>query len=416
MKKALLILIGLTLIVSVANADNWPQWRGPDYNGVCAGKDFPTKWSRTENIAWKVSMPEGSGSTPIVWNDHIFITSTANGKNLLICFDQQGQKRWQQPLGNARKARHRQKGSGAHPSSATDGKSVFAYFKSGDLACLDFAGKILWQKNLQQLYGPDTLWWDLGTSPVLTKDLVVVAVMHDKPSYLVGFDKQTGEVIWKQDRTMDAPREANHSYTTPLILSRNGKEIIYVLGADHVTAHDAKTGMEIWRVGGLNPRNHQFFRSIASPVITDDILVAPYARGGTLTAIRLGGSGDVTDSHVAWVNQEISCDIPTPVATDGKVYLATDRGKIACLDIRTGKEIWSGKLASRSVSISSSPILVDGKIYVISEKGTTYVLEQGDAFKILAANELDEFTLASPVFTKNHILIRTFENLYCIGM
>ena len=174
-------------------------------------------------------------------------------------------------------------------------------------------------------------------------------------------------------------------------------------------------GKEIWRVGGLNPRNHQFFRSIASPVISDGILVAPYARGGTLTAIRLGGNGDVTDSHVAWVNHEISSDIPTPAAIDGKLYLATDRGNIACLDIKTGKEIWSGNLASRRVSVSSSPILVDGKIYVIGEKGTTYVLEQGDSFKILAVNELDEFTLASPVFTKNHILIRTYENLYCIG-
>jgi outer membrane protein assembly factor BamB len=265
------------------------------------------------------------------------------------------------------------------------------------------------------MFGEDTLWWDLGTSPVLTRDFVVVATQHDKPSYIAAFDKLTGDLAWKQGRNMDAPREANQSYTTPVVRSENGKETIYVLGADHVTAHDAKTGREIWRVGGLNPRKHQFFRSIASPVIAGGILVAPYARGDTLTAIRLGGSGDVTDTHVMWEKQGLSADIPTPAAIDGKVYLCTDRGLFACLDIRTGEVLWSGKVTQGRVTISPSPVLVDGKIYVTSENATTYVLQQGNEFELLAVNEIGEFTLATPVFTRNHILIRTFENLYCIG-
>lgn len=415
MKKSLLILAVISLSAHGADADNWPNWRGPAFNGVSGATGFPTKWSQTENVAWKVPLPGGSGSTPIVWGDDIFVTSAADGKNVVMCFDHLGKKRWEQAVGEDRKGKHRRKGSGSHPSPATDGERVYVYYRSGDLACLDFDGRILWHKNLQAMYGPDTLWWDLGTSPVLTSDLVVVATQHDKPSYMAAFNKLTGEVAWKHDRNMDAPREANQSYTTPLVLTQDGREVIYVLGADHVTAHDAETGEEIWRVGGLNPRQQQFFRSIASPVVSDGILVAPYARGQTLTAIRLGGKGDVTDTHVAWTKDGLSSDVPTPAAVDGKLYVATDRGTVACLNIQTGQELWLGKVTGGSVTISSSPVAVDGKIYVTSEAGTTYILEQGDEFKLLAANELGEFTLATPVFTRNHILIRTFENLYCIG-
>ncbi len=414
MRAILSFLVGLTGIVCGAGADTWPVWRGPGYNGVCEGTGFPTKWSATENVAWKVALPGGSGSTPIVWGDHIFVTSARDGKNVVICLDFAGKVRWERAIGEERKAKHRDKGSGAHPSPTTDGQRVYVYYRSGDLACLDFKGTVVWRKNLQELYGPDVLWWDLGTSPVLTEECVVVACVQDEPAYLVALDKVTGEEVWKHDRVVKAPREANQSYTTPLVISEGGNQTIYVLGGDHVTAHDAATGKELWRVGGFNPRQQQFFRSIASPVISDGMLVAPYARGTTLTGIRLGGVGDVTETHVAWVNEEISSDVPTPAAADGKVYVCTDRRKVACLDIKTGKVIWSGDVAQRAM-FSASPVLVDGKIYVTSEAGTTYVLEQGDEFKLLAANELGEFTLATPVFVRKHILIRTYKNLWCIG-
>jgi len=415
MKKVLFLLMVLTLSVYGGDADNWPAWRGSTFNGVSTGTGFPTKWSQTENVAWKVSLPQGSGSTPIVWGSNIFITSVKEGKNLLICFDRRGNILWEKTVGQARKGKHRQKGGGAHPSPTVDGKRVYVYYRSGDLACLDFTGKFLWQENLQKKYGKDSLWWDLATSPVLTKNLLVVACLQDKPSYLVGLDKLTGKEVWKQDRNMHAPEESNHSYTTPVVLTEKGTEKIYVLGADYVTAHEAGSGKELWRVGGLNPKGRNRFRSIASPVVSDGILVAPYSRGATLTGIRLGGSGDVTDTHVAWLNKGLSSDVPTPAAVNGKVYLCTDKGTMACLDIKTGKEIWSGKLAARNVRVSSSPVVVDGKIYVVSEAGTTYVLEQGDKLKVLAANQLGEFTLATPVFTRNHILIRTYKHLYCIG-
>jgi len=299
----------------------------------------------------------------------------------------------------------------------TDGKYVFVYYKSGDFACLNFDGKIVWQKNLQKMYGEDTLWWDLGTSPVLTKNHVVVTCMHSGPSYLAAFDKQSGRVVWKQDRNLNAPVEAAQSYTTPAVVSHNGKEIIVVLGADHVTAHDAKSGKELWRVGGLNPTNNGYFRSIASPVVLGDTVIAPYARGNSLTAIRLGGRGDVTKSHILWSKYKNSffTDVPSPIAVDGKVYVCHDKGHFVCVDLKTGDTLWEIPRLRFHGQFYSSPILADGKIYISADSGETLVLDANNKGKLLATNDLKEMSIATPVFIDGKILLRTGKHLYCIG-
>jgi outer membrane protein assembly factor BamB len=413
------IPLGTALAVILAStpalAENWPNWRGPTSNGVAAGKDYPAKWSATENVAWKVKLPSGSGSTPAVWEDRIFVSSAEGDKNTLLCLDRKnGETLWKATIGSERKGKHK-KGSGANPSPITDGTHVFAYYKSGDLACLDMTGKVVWQQNLQEMYGEDTLWWDLGTSPVLTQKYVVIACMQSGPSYLAAFEKATGKLAWKEARMLSAPEESAQSYTTPVVMEERGAETLIVLGADHVTAHNAADGKELWRVGGLNPTGHQYFRSIASPVVSDGIVFAPYARGETLTAIRLGGSGDVTGSHVAWTMKGHSSDVPTPAAVDGRVYVLADNGTVSCLDQKTGKKIWQGSLPKHRDNFSSSPIVAGDRIYMTREDGTTFVLATGDEFKLLVENKLGEFTLATPVFNNEQVLIRTFEHLYCIG-
>jgi outer membrane protein assembly factor BamB len=233
----------------------------------------------------------------------------------------------------------------------------------------------------------------------------------------VAFDKNRGNEVWKQARNLNAPRESNQSYTTPVpVAAGDGKQHLVVLGADHVTAHDVDTGAEVWRLGGLNPDGHEYFRSISSPVVSDGIVVAPYARGETLTSVRLGGSGNLTERHVAWKSDEISSDVPTPAAADGRVYVVRDRGELACLDIKTGKVLWRGTLErSGSYAYSASPILADGKIYVTREDGLTTVLAQGDQFEVLATNPLDGFVVATPVLLDGRILLRSDTHLYCIG-
>ena len=408
----------LLLILSAAKpgfASDWPNWRGPKYDGVASGNGYPATWSAKENVRWKVTLPGPGASTPILWGDQIFLTCLVEGKNTAVALDRGGKILWQTPVGKQARSGKNPKATGSNPSAVTDGKHLFVYFKSGDLACLDLNGKLLWEKNLQAEYGEDTLWWDLGTSPVLTKDCVVVAVMHSGPSFVVAFDKASGKVAWKQDRNLDAPSEAAQSYTTPVVLEHDGSELLVVLGADHVTAHDAATGKELWRVGTLNPSGNGFFRSIASAVVEEGIVVAPYARGSTLTAIKLGGSGDVTKTHVVWERDDLGADVPTPAALDGKIYVCGDRGQVTCLDVKSGETLAQGQAPRHRTAYSSSPVIADGKLYIAREDGTTFVLSL-DGLKVIAENKLDgEQTVATPVFADGQILIRTRESLYCLG-
>ncbi|MFZ4731739.1 MAG: PQQ-binding-like beta-propeller repeat protein [Pirellulales bacterium] len=401
-------------------AQNWPGWRGPTLDGVAAGSGYATRWSPTENVRWKVTLPGLGASTPAVWGDRLMLTCSIDGHDAAVCYSRDGKELWRTNLGAAKPGKHK-KATGANSSPVTDGRQVWVYFKSGELACLDLAdGAVRWKANLQEQFGEDTLWWDLGTSPVLSAKAVIVAVMQSGPSYLAAFDRATGKLLWKQDRLLGAPEEAAQSYSTPLVVAGDAAkgepaEMIVVLGADHVTAHDAADGREIWRVGGLNPGGERFFRSIASPVIAGDHVIAPYARGSTLTAIRRGGKGDVTATHVAWVRKDLGADVPTPTAKDGKVYVCTDRGTVACLDAATGKTLWSGEVEKNRNAYSASPILVDGRLVVTREDGATAVIDVGEGFKVIGGGSVDEMTVATPVCVDGRIYLRTHDSLWCIA-
>ena len=414
-------LSALLLSTSVAMSGDWPGWRGPHGNGSADGVGYPVEWSAEKNLVWKHELGGRGASSPVVAGDRIVVTTTVDGQNKVACLGMDGQPQWTKTLGAAVDGKPGKDGTGANPSAATDGESVFVYFKSGDFGCFSLGGDLKWQQNLQDKFGEDTLWWDLGTSPVLTKDAVVVACMHSGPSYLAAFAKGDGSLLWKQDRNLGAPEEAAQSYATPVVVDDAGREVIVVLGADHVTTHDAADGQEIWRLGGLNPTNHSYFRSIASAAVADGIVVAPYARGESLTAIRMGGEGDVTATHILWANQATSADVPTPAIANGRVFNCRDngdsRGTIDCLDLLTGKTIWSGQLPKNRHTYRSSPIVADGRLYVTRQDGTVFVLDAaGTEFKVLAENSVaDEHTVATPVFVDGKILLRTDTNMYLIG-
>ena len=409
--------------LSPAGAENWPNWRGPALDGVAAGTGFATSWSPEAHVAWKVTLPGLGASTPAVWGDAIVLTCAIDGNDAAICFDRAGKERWRRSLGPEKAGKHA-KATGCNPSPVTDGKHVWVYFKSGELAALDLAtGAVAWRENLQERFGEDTLWWDLGTSPVLTRDAVVVAVMQTGPSYLAAFGRTDGKLLWKHDRNLDAPEEAAQSYSTPLVVKgeeRFGEpaEVMFVLGADHVTAHDATDGRELWRVGGLNPGGEKYFRSIASPVVAGDLVIAPYARGSTLTAVKRGGQGDVTTSHVAWARKDLGADVPTPAFQDGKLVVCTDQGKVACLDAPTGKTLWEGELPKNRHAYSASPVLLDSKILVTREDGQSALLAGPAAgagrFEVVGEGSVGEMTVATPVCVDGRIFLRTHNSLWCI--
>ena len=405
----------LWLAPSTTRGDDWPRWRGAGQNGVASGEGYAVKWAEEENVAWKVEVPGWGTSTPAISGDHIFLTCEDDEKTAILCLNRKGEKQWLTHFGKTAGNRNRKAG-GANPSPVTDGEHVYAYYRNGDLACVDFEGKAVWQINIQEKYGRDALQWDLGTSPVLTKKLVVIAVMHQGPSYLVALDKKSGKEAWKVDRSVPAPREARDSYTTPLVISRGEQEVIVTAGADHVTAHAADTGKELWRAGGLNPNQRGNFRSIASPVVVGDVVIVPYSRGATLTAVRLGGTGDVTDTHVVWTKDIETCDVPTPIAHDGKVYLCGDRGQIVCIDSESGKTLWSEDPPRSRYVCSASPVLANGHLYATRENGATLVYSlNGDAPQLVSTNSVREYTYATPVFVDGQIYVRTSNYLIRIG-
>ncbi|MGC6565065.1 MAG: PQQ-binding-like beta-propeller repeat protein, partial [Akkermansiaceae bacterium] len=211
---------------------------------------------------------------------------------------------------------------------ATDGEVVVAYFKSGQVGACSHDGKKLWDVNLQEKFGEDKLWWDQGTSPILSQGIAVIAVMQTEgKSYLVAFDAKTGAVKWKTERMFETGKESGDSYTTPHFLKIDGLDTVISYGADHITGHDLNSGKQLWYSGGINPDAKGMWRTIASSVVADGIVVVPHGRGEWLMGLKAGGKGDVTKSRILWRKKITNTDAATPVARDGLVYVLVDRGK-----------------------------------------------------------------------------------------
>ena len=405
----------LCAAVAAPAAENWPQWRGPLLNGLSNEKNLPVRWSATENIAWKLALPAWSGSTPIVWGDRIFL-NVADGRDLYLwSVDRsRGTALWKQRFGagNVRMMKHNM----SSPSPVTDGRGVWAMTGTGIIKGFDFAGKELWTRDLQAEYGRFGLLHGYGSSPLLHEDALYVQVLHgmntSDPSYVLRLDKATGKTIWRVERRTQARFESPDAYTTPALLRYGTSTEIVVTGGDVVTGHDPATGKELWRANGLNPYNDGSYRIVASPVVYGDLIVAP-SRERPILALKAGGRGDVTKSNLLWSTNN-GPDVPTPVTDGTYLYIVNDRGIMWCLDLKTGKEIYSRQRV-RSGTYSASPVLADGKIYITNEDGVTVVVKAGPTFQVLAENDFDDYTLSSPAISDGQIFIRTTKFLYAIG-
>lgn len=411
---SILAVLVLLISTSIVSADNWPQWRGPNLNGLSYEKNLPSRWTSDENVAWKLALPGVSGSTPVIWRDRIFL-NVADGDDLYLwCVNRNGNVLWKKLLGggNVKMRKHNM----SSPSPVTDGRSVYIMTGTGLLKGFDFEGKELWSRDIQKDYGEFGLNWGYASSPLLYEDSLYVQVLHgmktDQPSYLLRIDRKSGKTIWKVERPTDAIRESPDSYTTPGLLRYAKTTEIVITGGDCVTGHDPATGKELWRANGLNPENNPFYRIVASPVVFNDLIYAP-TRVKPLLALRAGGRGNVTTSHLVW-STENGPDVPTPV-TDGKYfYVVNDRGIMWCFDAKTGTEVY-GQQRLKTGTYSGSLVLADDKIYVTNEDGLTSVVKAGPKFEVLAENALNDYCLSSPAISDGQIFIRTAQNLYCIG-
>lgn len=433
MKIRPFILVALTAAtVFPCRAGNWPQWRGPSFNGSAEEKNLPVTWSKTDNVAWISPLPGYSGATPAIWDDAVFLTSPNPQKELLlICLDRKtGQPRWQKVVGTGDQEKGRN--NMASPSPVTDGKSVFVLFATGHMAAYDFSGKELWTRNLAQDYGTFANMWIYGASPTLFRGRLYVLVLQRNPapqdyplarggkpereSFLLCLDPATGKNLWRQIRPTDAVEESQEAYTTPIPSETPAGPEIVVVGANFVTAHHPDTGAELWRCGGINPNRERFWRIVPSPVVADGMIIVCGPKRDPVYGIKDGGKGQVPESNIAWKFKEAPSDCCTPLYYQGKVFvLDGDRQMLTCLDPRTGEKQWQGNLGLKEI-FRSSPTGADGRIYCISESGTVVVLSAGSEFKILSTIPMGEPPVRSSIAVSNgQLFIRTGKNLYCIA-
>jgi outer membrane protein assembly factor BamB len=407
-----------TLATAAVSAENWPAWRGPSANGLSAEKGLPSTWTKEENVAWKLAMPDRSGATPIIWGDTIFLNVAEADKDSLSLWAvdrTKGEVLWKKPIGGGNTVMRKQNMSS--PSPVTDGKRVFVMTGTGIFKAFDFKGAELWSRDIQADYGKFGLNWGYASSPLLYEGALYVQVLHgmktDDPSYVMKIDPNTGKTTWKVERPTEAIRESPDSYTTPAVAKTGAKtwELV-ITGGDAVTGHDPATGKELWRANGLNPENNPFHRIVASPLVVDGLIYAP-SRVKMMLALKPGGRGDVTTSSKVW-EFDRGPDVPTPVSDGKHVYVVDDRGVLHLLDAKTGAVIY-GPQRLISGTYSSSPVLADGKVFISNEDGVTVVVKAGTEFAVLAENKLEEYTLSSPAVSDGQLFLRTAGHLYCIG-
>lgn len=415
----LALLLGV-LVVSPSWAENWPQWRGPKNDGVSTEKNLPTEWSEKSNILWKLEMPGIGSSTPCIWSDQLFFTSADDkGPSLYaMCVGTDGKERWRQKIGESAIKARGDEGNAASASPSTDGKHVWFFVGSGDVVCFDLAGKQVWTANMQKQYGNFRIQFGMHSTPVLFEGKLYLQMMHDGGQHICCLNAADGKEVWHINRPSDGRAECLHSYASPFMWT-NGKESYLVChGNDYATGHALADGKELWRLGGLNPKDkyNPTLRFVASPLCTPEMIVVPTAKNGAVVAIKPSATGKIEAGNMAelWRLPNGTPDVPSPLLHEGIVYLARENGFLTAVDAATGKYHYNQQRTYNDRH-RASPVVADGKIYMASRNGTVTVVKAGTKFDLLATNKLPDDLTASPAISGGRIYLRGFKYLYAIG-
>ena len=427
--RFLLIVCLFPLPFSVLAGD-WPQWRGPDGDGVSDETGLPVAWSEGAGVVWKCALPEWGTSTPAISGDAVFVTTSVDdGRNLLLLkIDKKtGKIVWTRNVGTGDTLRGppgsyrgSQKFHNNHnlatPSPVTDGRLVIAHFGNGDMAAYDFDGKQLWHRNLQKDLGKYTIWWGHANSPVLHGDLVISICIQDScsdvqetlsPSYVVAHDKRTGKQKWKTMRMTDATRESCDAYTTPILRHLDGRAEVIVMGGQMLDAYDPSTGKQLWALRDLIGN-----RVIPSPVAAGDMIYAIQGMREALVAVRPGGDGQRTRDDIVWDYGQGTSDSPCPVVAGDLLLMVANNGVVRCFDRHTGRLHWKQRVKGE---YRASPLVAEGRIYFLNMEGLTTVVSASPRFDRLAENQLDAQTIASPAVADGKLYIRGRKWLYCLS-
>jgi outer membrane protein assembly factor BamB len=353
----------------------------------------------------------------VVWKDQIILTTPADGQDAVLAVDFSGKQRWLTAIGPQSTPKHKKLASSCNASPVTDGSAIFVYFRSGHFAALELDGTVRWKQNLSERFGPEKLYWDQGSSPVVTDRHVILTRMHAGESWVAGFDKRTGELRWQQPRNYETPSENDNGYTTPVFFTHRGQPAFLLWGADHLTAHAAADGRLLWSCGGFNPAGTANWPAIATPLIMGNIAIVPVGRDdrpgqARVHGIRIDGMGDVTGSHRVWQRDDLGVFVSSPAEYQGRVYLLRHRGGVVCLDPATGATVWADALPKGTAPYYSSPVIANGVLYAAREDGVVFTAKLTGPFELLGENPMGEQTIASPVPVRDLLLIRGDKHLF----
>ena len=430
-------------IAQVACADNWGHWRGASGNGIALNAKPPTEWNATKNVKWKVDLPGLGSSSPVIWDDRIFVTTAVRtddtgrtgtkstpspsgprGKggrpggggsagglpNLafkVLCFNRKdGAILWEQTatIATPHQATHSTNGF-ASASPCTDGQHVFAHFGSRGLFCYSMDGKFVWKR---EDFGKMETRNDFGegSSPTLTGDKILVPWDHEGPSALYALDKLTGKTLWKSDR--DEPT----NWSTPLVVEHDGKKQVVMNGQKFARAYDLETGKELWRCSGQTERP-------AASAVADKglVFVGSGFRGSFFGAFHLNGQGDIKGTrNVEWVIDRDTPDVASPLLSSGRLYFYKGKvAQISCVDAATGKPHYMASRVPGLDAIYASPVAANGYVFLTGRNGTTVVIKDADTLEVVSSNSVGETVDATPAPVDNELFIRGESHLFCIA-
>lgn len=480
MKTPALLLLSLTAGANAADTD-WPTWRGPQRNGTAPGTTPPLKWSEREHVQWKYEIPGSGTSSPIIWGDSVFITtaigtgkkpdgapSTAPGlprptppggetpsprpveadssttgsfvqappadppppeegrrgrrgggggfgrgtapteiqQFAILCIDKKtGKERWRKVVKETLPHEgHHQDHGFASASCVTDGEHLFAFFGSRGLYCCDMQGNVKWEKDLGDMQTRNG--FGEGASPALHGKTLVVNWDHEGADFVVAFNKSTGDELWRKDR------DELTSWTTPYVTEHEGKPQVVISGEKRIRSYDLATGNEIWQCGGMTAN------VVPTPVHGfGNVYVTSGFRGSALRAIKLGRTGDLTDSDaIVWQHNDRTPYVPSPLLSEDRLYFYSgNNAMLSCFDAKTGKPHYAAERVAGISGVYASPVAAAGRVYLAGRDGATVVIKDGAALEILATNKLDDKFDASPALSGKHLLLRGHKYLYCLA-
>ena len=429
--KLSLALASLTFCFS-ALAGDWPQWRGPHFDGSSDETGLPSTWTK-ETAVWVTEMPGPSATTPAIMGDRVYLPAAdfSNKTLLAMCLDRKtGKVLWSRPVGEGAISRGDNSNFSSPSAVATKDRAYF-FYGNGLLAAFDLQGKQVWLRDIQKDYGEFAYQWTFSASPLLHGSKLYIQVLqrnepvhgHGKPngdSYLLALNPATGETLWRQVRPSDAVQESKEAYSTPMPFEFQGHTEILISGGDCLTGHDPVTGREIWRWGTYNPMKIGHWRLVPSPVAGGGVVLGCAPKGDPIYAIKLGGKGTLTDSDIAWKTERriASSDVPTPLFYQGDFFVLSEAKKtMSRIEPASGNVKWTASIPGRA-KFEASPTAGDGKIYLMNFAGEVVIMDaaKGEILGTVSMGEPgDDMIRSSISIASRQLFIRTNHKLFCIG-